>query len=148
MQVIFKVELFDLSSFGALRPRPEDQISVTINGFQSALDLLEGLSKTASFLVNDDMTDHCAALITKAKSKGYSVKTIKTEPRQSIKEFWWYKLPIDLHLALYKRFLAKKAIPVWILTETIFNKPYNLPSNIGQLAGTRIIKRLANILTR
>ena len=146
MQVIFKVELFDLSRFGALRPRPEDQITVAINGFASALDLLEGLGKTATFLVHDDMTQHCAALIQRAKTKGCVVNIIKTEPRKSIKELWWYRLPIDLHLLLCKGYLSQNSLPVWILTETIFNKPYNLPSNVGQLAGARIIKRMANII--
>lgn len=146
MQVIFKVELFDLSGCKALRPRPEEQIDVTIDGFSVTLDLLEGLGKTALFLVDKNMVKHCSAIIQRAQSSGSIVKIVEGHKIVSLKYLWWHKLPLDLYTLLYNLWLSKFPVPVWIMTNSVYNKPYRLPSIVSALAGTKIIKRIAKIL--
>ena len=146
MQVVFKVELFDLSTCCGVRPKPEEQINVTIDGFTIALDLLEGLGKTATFLVDNTMAKHCTAIIQRAEIQGSKVEIIEGEKIKNVKYLWWHKLPLDLYILLYNRFLSKNTLPVWILTDTIYNKPYGLPSIVSSLAGENMIKRVAKTL--
>ena len=146
MQIIFKVELFDLSSCGSVRPKPEEQINITIDGFLVTLDLLEGLGKTALFLVDEKMLKHCNAIIQRAQTNGCIVEVVKGHKITSLKYLWWHKLPLDLYTIVYKLGLAKLPVPVWIMTDCIFNKPYKLPTIVNDLAATKIIKRVARIL--